>query len=84
MTCKGCQIKETAANVDVQAMIEEQLAFEWDLAPKEVVQTRIAICQNCPFRLDHTCTKCGCFYEFRAHLPTKQCPTGKWIKVWDD
>ena len=33
--------KETAATVDVEALIEEQLAIENDLAALEVVQSRI-------------------------------------------
>ena len=48
MTCKGCDVKETAATVDVEALIEEQLAIENDLAALEVVQSRIKICEACP------------------------------------
>ena len=43
MTCKGCDVKETAATVDVEALIEEQLAIENDLAALEVIQSRIKI-----------------------------------------
>ena len=46
MTCKGCDVKETAATVDVEALIEEQLAIENDLAALEVVQSRIKICEG--------------------------------------
>ncbi|WP_122646342.1 DUF6171 family protein [Enterococcus mediterraneensis] len=81
MSCKGCDIKETASSVNVDLLIEEQLSIEVDLAASDVVQKRIAICENCPFRLNHTCTKCGCFYKFRAHLSKKYCPAGMWEKI---
>ena len=81
MTCKGCDVKETAATVDVEALIEEQLAIENDLAALKVVQSRIKICEACPFRSNHTCTKCGCFYKFRANLSKKYCPAGMWAQT---
>ena len=68
MACIGCEIKEEAQNMDIQALIEEQLALE----------QRIQTCEQCPFRSLHTCTKCGCFYEFRAHLANKKCPAARW------
>jgi len=78
MGCKGCEVKESARNVDVQLLIQEQLALEpVHLAP-EVVARRIATCEKCSARSFHTCTKCGCYYAFRAHLAQKECPQGLW------
>lgn len=78
MACVGCEIKEEAQNMDIQALIDEQLALEQHLAPEWLVRKRMQTCVKCPFRSLHTCTKCGCFYEFRAHLANKQCPAARW------
>lgn len=78
MTCRGCEPKEAARNADVQQLIQEQLALEPHQLPAEAVTCRVALCEACPARSLHTCTKCGCYYEFRAHLPQKACPLGKW------
>lgn len=71
-------MKEAAIGVNVQVLIAEQLSLELNIAEPEEVERRIKVCMNCPFRSQHTCTKCGCYYEFRAHLATKQCPVGMW------
>jgi hypothetical protein len=81
MTCKGCDVKEIAANVDVEALIAEQLELERNLASFEIAQARITICETCPFRANHTCTKCGCYYKFRANLSNKTCPAGMWAQT---
>lgn len=78
MSCKGCEVKEEAGAVDVALLIEEQLAVETNLAPQTVVDHRVQICQQCPYRLQQTCTKCGCYYEFRANLNNKNCPVNQW------
>lgn len=78
MTCIGCEIKEEAATFDVEALIQEQLELERDLVSPELLFKRIDKCQSCPFRSNHTCTKCGCFYKFRANLQHKTCPDNRW------
>ncbi|MBV6373303.1 DUF6171 family protein [Enterococcus casseliflavus] len=80
MTCKGCEVKDAAvaAQEDIESLIAEQLSLESDLASREIVSRRIAVCETCPLRLNHTCTKCGCFYRFRANLAKKNCPAGMW------
>ncbi|AYJ43851.1 MULTISPECIES: DUF6171 family protein [Enterococcus] len=80
MTCKGCEVKDAAAAAqeDIESLIAEQLSLESDLASPEIVSRRIAVCETCPLRLNHTCTKCGCFYRFRANLAKKNCPAGMW------
>lgn len=82
MTCKGCDIKDEAAAVSgtIDLLIAEQLEVEIDLAAPEVAASRIAICETCPFRINHTCSKCGCFYKFRANLAHKTCPVGNWLE----
>ncbi|AZP03566.1 hypothetical protein [Jeotgalibaca ciconiae] len=78
MSCKGCDVKEEALAVDVDELIAEQLSFEIHLADEELVKKRVGKCEMCPFRSLHTCTKCGCFYKFRANLVNKECPVGNW------
>lgn len=78
MGCIGCEIKEEAANVDVKQLIEEQLALEIHRVDAPLLEKRLSICRSCPFRVNHTCSKCGCFYEFRANLSMKHCPERYW------
>lgn len=81
MTCRGCQIKEEAVNADVSAIVAEMLALEPLHLSKKEAQTRVSICQECFYHSRHTCIKCGCYYEFRAYLPQKDCPMGYWPKL---
>lgn len=81
MACVGCEIKEEAQKYDVEALIAEQLQLEGNLAEAALVEKRVAICENCDFHSKHTCTKCGCFYKFRANLAIKNCPENKWDEI---
>ncbi|WP_348920294.1 DUF6171 family protein [Enterococcus rotai] len=78
MSCLGCEIKETTVNIDVQQIIAEQLLVESHLAGTAMKEQRMKMCESCPFKVEHTCSKCGCFYEFRASLAEKKCPIGNW------
>ncbi|WP_375270056.1 DUF6171 family protein [Enterococcus sp. DIV0212c] len=48
------------------------------MAEEQTKEKRIKLCETCPFRVAHTCSKCGCFFEFRASLSDKNCPVGHW------
>ena len=76
--CFGCETKEELMKIDVSQLIEDQLALELDRVSDEVWLQRQQICLNCPFRNQETCSKCGCFYQFRTALNHKRCPVGKW------
>ena len=78
MSCFGCEVKEIAGQTDVDQLIREQLSVEIDRAAAAIVEKRIARCEACPFRSKHTCTKCGCYYKFRANLASKACPVHYW------
>ncbi len=78
MACKTCDRMEELAQTSIEELIDEQLSFESKLADKEVIETRLAKCQVCPFLQEATCSKCGCFARFRASLPMKKCPIGYW------
>lgn len=47
---------------------------------KEDYQVRLKICQDCPFRKDSTCTKCGCFINVKAQWKSADCPDNRWPK----
>ncbi|MGN8842712.1 DUF6171 family protein [Niallia sp. HCP3S3_B10] len=78
MACVGCEIKEQVSRLDVEALVQEQLSFEIDLAQEEVRDQRLSICEQCKHLNQHTCGKCGCFVRFRASLDKKNCPDRKW------
>nr|WP_236674749.1 DUF6171 family protein [Enterococcus sp. BWR-S5] len=54
------------------------MAFEPTVVSVDIRQKRILLCEQCPKRSAHTCTSCGCYYAFRAALPSKKCPVGRW------
>lgn len=78
MSCKGCERTTALAQLDVEELVREQLTLERDLVAEAEWQQRIQQCESCPFRAEHTCQKCGCFYKFRTALATKSCPVGRW------
>ncbi|MDE1549577.1 DUF6171 family protein [Jeotgalibaca caeni] len=81
MSCKGCERRNELLQLTdekIQEEIEEQLSMEIDLASPELRDSRLSICATCPFRAQHTCSKCGCYVGFRASLNGKVCPVGKW------
>ncbi|MHC5248903.1 DUF6171 family protein [Enterococcus sp. LJL90] len=78
MACRGCNIQTEVEAADVASLIAEQLALEINLIHPEIAEQRKTICEACPFRFKETCSKCGCFYEFRANLANKDCPAGFW------
>lgn len=80
MVCVECERIEAVQHLDVAALIAEQLSLEPKIVPAEIQEKRQEICKTCPFVANHTCTKCGCFYQFRSALPQKACPAGFWGK----
>ncbi|WP_446449503.1 DUF6171 family protein [Tuanshanicoccus lijuaniae] len=55
--------------------------MEINLVDDKEWKRRQRICKHCPFRQEHTCTVCGCFYRFRTALSTKHCPKNYWENV---
>jgi hypothetical protein len=73
--CKGCQYSFILSNKEIEALVEEQLQFEQDLAPDEEYYRRLAVCKTCSnLTRNTTCLLCGCFVQFRARLSNKKCP----------
>lgn len=50
------------------------------IAPEEVQEERIAVCQTCEYYFKPTgqCKKCGCFVKIKASLAPFACPVNKW------
>ena len=78
MACLGCEIKEQVSQLDIHALVKEQLSLELDIAEDQVRDNRLGICEECEHLNQHTCSKCGCFVLFRTSLNYKSCPVKKW------
>lgn len=78
MSCKGCERKWNILSIDIDNLINQQLSLEINLVKEEEWRKRQLICESCPYRHGHTCSKCGCFYKFRTALSIKQCPMNYW------
>lgn len=75
--CKKC--KRKIEDAEIETSILEQLAVEHTVS-EEVQVSRLQCCQQCPYRIIHTCSKCGCYIQFRTALKGKCCPIGLWTK----
>jgi hypothetical protein len=49
-------------------------------ASEEVIQQRLAICDECEFKVreQNRCGKCGCFLGKKTKWESSNCPIGKW------
>jgi len=52
------------------------------LAEDDVAQSRQAVCDTCPFRVDEQCGICTCFIDAKVRINTEKCPKRKWSRVW--
>lgn len=78
MSCKDCERQAAFLATDIEALVNEQLALEINLVSENEWRKRQLICESCPYRQEHTCSVCGCFYKFRTALSTKHCPMNYW------
>lgn len=46
-------------------------------------QERIAICNNCEFKRNSRCGKCGCILEVKTRCLSCNCPISKWTQKID-
>lgn len=77
-TCPGCSVKEVLSEDDIDLLIQEQLALEFNLVSDVEWEKRQEICRKCPFNVGATCSQCGCYFKFRTALAVKHCPIKKW------
>lgn len=68
----GASIKDTAA----------RLLADPTVAPRAVVESRLAICETCDrFNKDsRTCQQCGCFMPLKTVMANMACPIDKWTE----
>jgi hypothetical protein len=62
-------------------LAESLTAFVADglrLVSRGEYQSRLQICEECTYRTDSTCTKCGCIIALKARGRAFQCPEGLW------
>lgn len=48
------------------------------LAPKNIVEKRIATCKGCEQLKLNRCQACGCYIVVKAGMDAEKCPEGKW------
>lgn len=53
------------------------------LAPDDIKDARLKICNSCEFLFTPTsqCKKCGCFVKIKTSFAIFECPIGKWSSV---
>jgi hypothetical protein len=68
-------LTKTTANI-VYTLIKEGRA----LAPEEIAQKRIQVCESCEFlkKEIYQCDKCKCFMKVKTKLIAAKCPIEKW------
>ena len=92
--CTDCQFQESGEpEVATDAMSAPPLTQRaWNLAEsladfvadglrlvsREEYQARLKTCEECSFRTDSTCTKCGCIIAIKARGRAFLCPEGLW------
>lgn len=54
-------------NVIFKNQATEDLAFD-----------RAAVCAECPFNINNTCSSCGCPLIAKTRSPESTCPENKW------
>ena len=42
--------------------------------PEGEYARRLALCEDCPHRIQFTCTQCGCYIQARAAKRIQKCP----------
>jgi protein-arginine kinase activator protein McsA len=48
------------------------------MASKATIESRMARCNDCPFKKDNRCAKCGCVLTLKVGLLAESCPEGNW------
>lgn len=81
-TCKGCTRNVIIKKHEVNQILTKNKIQASLMAPKEVYDSRIKTCRNCPsFVYGSTCSYSGCLIEYRAKFLHKKCPSpngAKW------
>lgn len=73
--CKRCLLAESGQTDLAQTLAELKTAIpaEEKTLPDEY-ERRLSLCRECDELYDGTCSKCGCYVEFRALKKRMYCP----------
>jgi hypothetical protein len=82
--CKGIYLKNNQPTNDYIDKMLDHFSSASDLAEKTTIQKRLAICNDCEFFKEDTCTKCGCSMIRNKNFVGKilkkdsSCPENRW------
>ena len=87
--CPRCPVTEEAEDSALDAVLTDYVDTlpEAQRAAAPVYAARLALCQACPHRIQHTCTLCGCYVRARAAKKHMRCPlpgAPRWIAIAQD
>jgi hypothetical protein len=57
---------------------QAQVLLKINLAPKEVSDKRLQICNSCDIANKGWCMQCGCIIKAKVQLDSAKCPLNKW------
>jgi len=73
--CKRCLLEETGQSELIRSLEELKAALpEQEKIEEGEYLRRLSICRQCDSLYDGTCSKCGCYVEFRALKKKMCCP----------
>ncbi|MCR5507411.1 MAG: DUF6171 family protein [Lachnospiraceae bacterium] len=77
-----CRLCDIAAGIpdDIGRYADRLYALlpESERAGGELMDSRLAVCNDCNRNSDGTCLECGCYCVIRSFAVSKHCPVGKW------
>lgn len=81
--CRRCEPIDLAGEA-LQAHLDAYAASLPDAqrAPEAAYHARLAQCESCEYRIQYTCTLCGCYVQARAAKRRMRCPltrAPKWL-----
>jgi hypothetical protein len=67
----------------MDALAKEAKNIKHILAPDDIKENRLKICNACEHRIQslNVCNKCGCFLLGKTKLAKSHCPIGKWHSI---
>ena len=77
--CKLCEIvKNIPDDIEEYADRLYRLLDEDDRADRELIGSRLKICDACEKNVQGTCLACGCYCLVRSFARSQHCPKKKW------
>lgn len=77
--CKLCEIiKNIPDDIEEYANRLYSLLDEDERADRELIESRLAVCDKCEKNVSGTCLACGCYCLVRSFARSQRCPKKKW------